>query len=59
VIGKSLFRREAGESDVNAGFLRVAFRIQQPCFAEPGHGWVEQDHIDVMMVLRCSGGKLS
>ena len=59
VICKAFFRRETRHPDIDAGLLRVTIRIGEPHLAELAHGFVQQHHVNVMMILRRTGSEFS
>jgi hypothetical protein len=51
VIDESFLRRQPSHAHVNAGLPRISFWIRGADVAESGHGGIEQNNVNVVMLL--------
>jgi hypothetical protein len=50
VIGKTFFRGESGQSNIDNWFLWIASRICQENFANPGGCGIQQYYVHIVMI---------
>lgn len=59
VVGKPFFRCQAGHAHINAGLVPIAIRVGGPDLSESGDGWIEQDHVNAVVIRSHFGAQLS